>query len=284
MQSMQHLTPIGRDIDILLFDAFSNHCLANTVEPLRAANTFLRSDHYRWRILTLDGASVKSSSGLRIAPDGGLKDGTGSTLIVMPSYGFRDLAGWRVVGPIKAAARRYETLAGFDTGSWLLAAAGLLDGHKATIHWEEFTSFAEAFPQVEACRERYVIDKARVTCSGAMAAFDLIMHVIGKTHGPLLAMEVGQLFMTEGSAGSTSIIQGPMGRTVRQAISIMQENLESPLSIRAVANRIGVSQRLLEQRTRNDLKATPQGVNRLLRRVAARKRVKESTSSVAERD
>lgn len=179
MQSLTKIDTRDQSFDILLFDNFSNHCLANTIEPLRAANTLSRKSRTHWHFLTLDGTPVVSSSGLQVAPHGALKDGTGTTLFVMPSYGFRDLEGWDITRQLRAAAKKYTSLAGLDTGSWLLANAGLLDGYRATIHWEELTAFSEAFPEVEVLRERFVIDHDRITCSGAMAAFDLIMHLIG---------------------------------------------------------------------------------------------------------
>ena len=82
-------------IDILLFDGFSNLCLANTVEPLRAANMISAKALYKWRIFTLSGAPAVSSSGLNVTPDAALDQNNGALLAVMPSYGFREMAGWR---------------------------------------------------------------------------------------------------------------------------------------------------------------------------------------------
>ena len=282
MQSLPSDVPTGRKFDILLFDAFSNHCLANTIEPMRAANNLMRRDYYRWTIFTTDGNAVESSSGLRVSPAGPLAEGDGSTLIAMPSYGFRALADWSVISALKAAARRYDVVAGYDTGAWLLAAAGLLDGYRATIHWEEFTGFAEAFPYVDAERARFVIDRNRITCSGATAAYDLAIHLIRQAHGPLLTMEVGQIFMSE-SAGVAPVARSAfLGRLVRDAVLIMQEHLESPMTIREIAERLGVTQRRLEAEVRCELGATPQGVYRKLRLGLARKLVQETGYSVAE--
>ena len=87
----------------------------------------------------------------------------------MPSYGFRDLAGWRTQAGLREASKRYHVIAGLDTGAWLMATAGLLSGYRATIHWEELTGFAERFSDIDVERVRYVIDRNRITCSGARA-------------------------------------------------------------------------------------------------------------------
>lgn len=195
MQQWPKIHDAMQNVDIVLFDQFSNHCLANFIEPLRAANGFLRRTAYQWRFFTLNGAPVSSSSGMQIAPHDALARSKGTALMLMPSYGIRKLDSDGTTGAVRSAARRYAVLGGLDTGSWLLARAGFLGGYRATIHWDMLDAFAETFPDVECLRQRYVIDADRVTCSGAMAAFDLANSLVASAHGPLVAMEVAQLFM-----------------------------------------------------------------------------------------
>ncbi len=271
-----------QNFGVLLFDGFSNHCLANTVEPLRAANTLSGRDLYRWHFLSLQVGPVTSSSGLQVAPHGALSDAAGDMLFVMPSYGFLDHGGWRTQASLRAASLRFKALAGMDTGSWLLAEAGLLNGYRATIHWEELTGFSERFPEVSTCRERFVIDRDRVSCSGAMAAFDLVMHLIGQEQGQALALEVAQLFMSRGSARSHSGGMGSASGYVNKALALMQEHLETPLPIPEIARRIGRSQRVLEARMRADLGASPKQVYRRLRLNLARKLVTETDLTISE--
>ena len=237
-------------VGLLLFDRFSNHCLANTVEPLRAANSFAHRTLYRWRYLTLDGHGVASSSGLVVEPDAALRQELkGDILFVLPSYGYRALATPQCLAALRAAAGRYAVVAGLDAGSWLLAQAGLLTGRAATIHWQELERFAEEFPDIDARRERFVIDGDRITCGGAMAAFDLASELIGLHFGEALRVEVGWLFMHEGSASSMPArLQMPKTGPVQRAMQLMQENLETPLAVARIASRVGHSQRALEHR------------------------------------
>ncbi|WP_298856975.1 GlxA family transcriptional regulator [uncultured Sulfitobacter sp.] len=282
MQNWKNVDSADQDFDILLFDQFSNHCLANTIEPMRAANGLSRHAQFRWRFVSLDGALVESSSGMQVTPHSALKEGRGSTLVIMPSYGFRRFATWATTQKLRAAAKRYGVVAGLDTGSWLMAHAGLLEGYRATIHWDEWSSFAEAFPQVRAERERFVIDRDRITCSGAMAAFDLVVHLIGQAHGPLLALKVAHLFMrTEGARGPIPFASRK-GKLVDRAITVMSEHLEKPLSIAAVARAVGISQKTLENRMRTELDVTPQTAYRMLRLTYAHKLVTETDQSVSE--
>lgn len=280
MQSLPNFHDAMQHVDILLFDQFSNHCLANFVEPLRAANGFLRRQHYHWRCLTLDGAPVQSSSGLQIAPHGALTDTVGTALVLMPSYGIRDLDRPDVIRAVTRAACRAQVLGGFDTGSWLLARAGLLDGYAATIHWDMLDGFAERFPDVDVQRERYVLDRDRVTCSGAMAAFDLVTYLIAVAHGPAVAMEVAQLFMSRNTP--LGVTATPVGRTVERAVALMQDNLETPLTIPDIARRVGCTQRTLEHRMRAAMDATPVAVYRRQRLNAVLRLVRDTDLPVAE--
>ena len=268
--------------NVLLFDDFSNHCLANVIEPLRAANMISRRKLYEWRFYSLDGGATTSSSGMQVYPDGAVSDAVGDYLFVMPSYNFRTHSGWATSRALKSSAPRHRVLAGLDTGSWLLADAGLLEGYRATIHWEELVSFEEMFPDVDVVRERYVIDRDRITCSGAMASYELATKLISERHDPFLALEVEQLFMSLGEGGRYHPYRTPSGRLVQRAVGVMQENIEEPLSIAAVARLVGATQKGLEQGMAVEMKATPQAVYRRLRLAQARKLVLETDLKIAE--
>ena len=88
MQIWKNHTAAVQQIDVLLFDAFSGLCLANTIEPMRAANTLAGRALYSWRLLTVDGEPATSSSGMSVAAHGALSGQSGDMLIAMPSYEF----------------------------------------------------------------------------------------------------------------------------------------------------------------------------------------------------
>ncbi|WP_136439421.1 GlxA family transcriptional regulator [Pacificoceanicola onchidii] len=273
-----------QEVVILLFERFSNHCLANAVEPLRAANEILRREAFRWRFVTLDGAEVSSSSGLPVLPHGRLRDEPGGAfLFVMTSYDVTRLATPGSARALTAAARRFETVVGFDTGAWLLAHAGLLDGRKATIHWNELTGFSEAFPEVEVLPERYVVDGDRMTCGGAMTAFDFALELIRRAHGTALRLEVSAFFLHQST-------EAPQGRLfpraasplVERALALMSGALEDPLPIDGIAARAGTTQRTLARAFQAELGAAPRVVYKRLRLAAARRYAQQSSYSIAE--
>ncbi len=283
MHKWQKFPQGTRNIGVLLFEQFSNHCLANAIEPLRAVNTLLGREAYRWRFMTLDGAPVTSSSGLPVGAQGSLADCAGDVLFVVSSYGYRDCSTPAMARALRAAARRYSVVVGMDTGCWLMAAAGLLDGCRATIHWDELESFGEAFPEIAVERRRVVMDGVRWSCGGAMTAFDLVQRMIGKDHGEALRLEVAAMFMAgEGEPAAEVEPRGPSARLVSTTLAAMRMNLEDPLTVPELAANAGVGRRRLESQFRKDLGAGPRQVYRRIRLTAARRLVEQTQHSVAE--
>lgn len=283
VQNPQQISP-PRSIGVLLFPSFSNHCLANAVEPLRGANMLSRRALYDWQFLSLDGAGVASSSGLSVQPQARLSDHPGGdVLLVMPSYDFERHATPALVRALRAAAGRFRTVVGLDTGSYLMAAAGLLDGRRATIHWDEIENLAETFPEVAVIEDRFVLDGNRITCGGTTTTFELMLHLIDLHHGPMLRLEVAALFMHgEADPRADPLIRLTRDRLVQAAVSIMRRNIETPLAMAEIAARLRLSQRGLETHFARETGMTPRAVYGALRLRQARLLVERTTLSVAE--
>jgi transcriptional regulator GlxA family with amidase domain len=268
---------------LLLFPGFSNLCLANAVEPLRAANTLARRPLYRWRFVAMGEGPLLSSSGLPVQPEMLDREARGDMLLVMPSYDHIALATPDTLRRLRGAAARFCLVAGLDSGSWLLAHAGLLNGYRATSHWDILSSLAERFPELDVVTDRFVIDRDRASCGGATATLDLMLYLIGQRHGTTLALDVAALFLYGGGAEHPAPHMPVLPqRTLREAAALMRRNLEEPWSIPAIAGRLGLSQRKLEALFRAHADLTPVQLYRRIRLGEARRRVLETTQSIAE--
>ncbi|MEM9635149.1 MAG: GlxA family transcriptional regulator [Pseudomonadota bacterium] len=274
----------AQTICVLLFESFSNHCLANAIEPFRAANTIARQSLYSWKHISLDGGTIKSSSGLPVETLSWTEAmPSGDYFIIMPSYGFSEYATPRTSEILRTARNRFSTLVGMDTGAWLLAKAGLLDGRRATIHWDEFTRFSETFPNVDAAENRFIIEPDMATCGGASTAFELTLELIKIHHSPMFALEIAALFMH----GDKLEMHDPFQRLssdtlVRSATALMRRTIENPLTIPAIAKRLGVEQRTLEDHFQHEMRLTPSFVYRSIRLREARRLVELTTMNIAE--
>jgi transcriptional regulator GlxA family with amidase domain len=274
----------------VLLPRFSNHCLANALEPLRAANVLSGRTLYRWKLVSLNGDMAVSSSGLEIRTAQTLDSlGHSDSLLVLSSYDYRRQATPGLSRLLKRKARMAGVIGGLDTGSYLLARAGLLDGYRATIHWQELDALQEEFPRVDSVSDRFVIDRGRITAGGATTALDLMLHLIGERHGEALRLDVAGLFIYDrphaGADPQRALHMAPapgQATAVAGAIAIMEANLEEPLAIAEVGRRSGCTQRELERRFHRALGATPLFYYRHLRLAAARRMVLETERQVSE--
>ncbi len=271
-------------ITFLLFDEFSNLCLANCLEPLRAANTITRALAFDWAIATPSGGPVRSSSGMRVMPHVALPDMTASDyLFVLASYDHEahDTPANRQA--LRAAALKADTVVALDAGPWLLASAGLLAGRRVTVHWDLLDAFTERFLECEAEQARFLRDGAWWTCAGAMSALDLTLGLIADHLGIAARLDVEALFIhgdpPVGMAHERQAVSDPL---VHRALSVMRDNVERPLALSGLARALSCQPRTLDRRFRARLGAPPGTVYRHLRLAAARRMLESTGLSVAE--
>ncbi|MEJ8570166.1 GlxA family transcriptional regulator [Microbaculum marinum] len=283
-----------RDVTILLLPGFSNLCLATAIEPLRAANELVGERLYRWRLVSPDGASVATSSELAINVSGALAaHRPEDALFVISAAHYASLATRPLLSELRRWARSARCIGGFDTGSHLLAAAGLLEGYSATIHWEELGTFAEGFPGIDVRRDRYVIDRNRVTAGGATTVLDLMLDVIGRQDGMALALAVAGRFIYDPQLpqdGRETEPQHtvPLRLIARKdpalgtAIALMDSHLEDSLPVARIAELSGIGLRDMERRFRRHLGISPGAHYRSLRLAVARRLLEETELGVGE--
>lgn len=284
MQKWTKLPATARKIGFVLFDQFSNLCLANCLEPLRAANTFSGHPVYQWELLTLSGAAVESSSGMPVLPRAALSDAGGwDYLFVLASYEYQTHDHAKVWRVLRRAALKATTVVGLDAAPWLMASAGLLEGRRATVHWDIIDSFAETFLSLNVERSHVVHDANRITCAGAMSALDLTLDLIADHHGQGMRLDIAHLFMQPGAPGSTRHLEAqPANRLIHDALQLMRNTIETPLSLPKLAQLLSCPPKTLERRFKDNLQAPPGSVYRHLRLSKAAQLIDTTTLSVAE--
>jgi transcriptional regulator GlxA family with amidase domain len=169
----------------------------------------------------------------------------------------------------------------------VLAQAGLLDGRRCTIHWENRDSFEEDFPEIELLPNIYVIDRDRYTAAGGTASADLMLRLIARTHGPELASQVADQMIHTGlrAESDEQRLSIPTRIGVRHpklatVIHMMEENLEEPISPAILATDVGMSTRQLERLFRRYLNKSPKRYYMELRLQKARNLLLQTDMSV----
>ncbi|NQD93667.1 GlxA family transcriptional regulator [Pseudomonas sp. CrR25] len=273
----------------LLLPGFSMMGLMSAIEPLRVANRF-RGELYRWRLLSLDGSAVQSSNGMSLNVDADLQlPAADDSLFVVA--GFEPLTHFdhRLAHWLHRVERDGTTLGGIDTGSFVLAEAGLFANQRLTLHWEAIDAFQERYPRLAATQELFEIDGHRITSAGGTATLDLMLTLIGRDHGEALAVAVSEQFVL-GRIRSRQDHQrmqiasryGVHNKKLVQVIGEMERHCEQPLCSQALAERINVTPRQLERLFRQHLDETPSTFYLNLRLDRARQLLRQSDLSVLE--
>ena len=253
-------------IGFLMVQDYTIVTLTNAIAVLRMANRLSDRELYRWSCLTLDGAPVASSDGLRLVPDGdGACLGQAEILFVCGGYHPERRSTRALLATLRDFARRDIPLGALCTGSHFLAAAGLLDGYRCAIHWENLTSLREQFPRVQVSSSLFVVDRDRYTCSGGVSSIDLMLHLVSRNHGRELARDISEQFIlerirTEEDAQRTPLhylVGAGNHQALVDAVALMEANIEEPLALAELARYVGVSSRQLERLFHDHLHCTP---------------------------
>ena len=169
----------------------------------------------------------------------------------------------------------------------MLAKAGLLEGRKATIHWENQDSFVEEFIEVELTKSVFMIDGNRMTAAGGAASIDLMLKLIAEHHDDNLASAVADQLIYSAIRTDQDIQRlsiptriGVRHPKLSQVIEMMEENLEEPISPSLLATRVAMSTRQLERLFRRYLNRSPKRYYMDLRLQRARNLLMQTNMSV----
>jgi transcriptional regulator GlxA family with amidase domain len=260
--------------------------VASALDPLRNANRQLGYEAYRWRVVSPDGAPVPLTCGISLPSSGPLAHATeAEALIVVAGYRLNEVATRPLIRDLRRIAPCFQLVGGIDAGPWVLARAGLLDGHRATVHWEDLEDLAASHPDIDVVPDRFVIDRNRVTISGAAPAQDFMLHLIRSRHGGALARQVAASFLATVRKGSEPQIarQDPaLDPRVAAALHRMEARIDAPEPASTTAKAIGLSPRRLESLFRLALNTTPAAHALDLRLQAARRMLTDTRHPLAE--
>ena len=252
-------------ISFLLIDEFSMISFASAIEPLRAANRINGKSLYEWEIFSLNGQAVSSSNGISIYPDNSIEDNLKTDILfVCGGLNIKSKVNKTLLGFLRKLARRGVALGALCTASYVLAKAGLLSCKKSTIHWENSFSMKEEFPDLEITNNLFEIDKDRYTSSGGTSSLDLMLNIIIQHQGSSLAKNVSDQLIHERIRYSNDYqrmsLRSRLGVShpkLLSSVSIMEENIEDPISHKELSKKASISLRQLERLFKKYLSCTP---------------------------
>ena len=272
----------------VLLPNFSLIAFSSAIEPLRMANWVRGEEFYETVLISHDGEPVASSTGVISQVDVSLDELPAlDAIFICGASPIARTGNEAVIGWLRQQSNTGMAIGGIGTGSYVLACAGLLKDHRATIHWWDLDNLREGFPDIQVTNNLFEIDRSRYTCSGGTASMDMMLFLIGNRHGMELSSDIAEQFVCERVRSADDQQRIPLKARIGvaqpkliEAVTLMEANLEEPLSTDDLAHHVGLSRRHLERLFKRHLQNVPSKYYLELRLERARNLLRQSDKTI----
>lgn len=244
---------------------FSLIAYAAAIDTLRLANRIEGRKLYTWETITPKDELVQASNGLEVKPDRITQESADYDAIIVCG-GVKITHTWtKSLGKwLRVQDKNGVALGSLCTGTYILAKAGLLNGYRCTIHWENIASIREEFPHLQVTDDIYEVDRNRYTCAGGTTPIDMMHHLVAMQHGRRLAAAISEEFLVDHVRSMKDRQRIPLRQQIgtsqpklTEAVMLMEANIEEPLSPDELSSLVKISRRQLERLFRSYLNCTP---------------------------
>lgn len=282
--------PAPRTVLLVPLPGFSLLSFAAAIDPMRAANRALERTAYAWTLASADGEPVEASTGIEVRVGTGLREAPAAWLtLAFAGLQMRPEGTDTAISELRRRSRSGGSIGGVSAAPCILAEAGLLDGYRATVHWEYRSAFARISPRVSCTEAPFEIDRDRYTCGGGTATMDMMLALIEADHGSAVARVVANQFQHE-RIRSPADRQRPAAEpdltgkpdVVAHVIRTMARNIEDPVPTGMLADEVGLSVRQVERLFQRYVGQTPTEYYIALRLSHARELLRQTNVTVLE--
>lgn len=275
----------------LLLPRFSLLALSSATEALAAANELLEDAAHQVATVSLDGSAVRAACGTLLRPTHTLPAlQQVECAWVVAELPYPDAERDRHAAAhawLRAQAQVGAWLGGLGTGAAVLAQAGLLAGHRATLPWALVPQMAAAHPEVVVSSNLFEIDRQRLSCASSTAALEMMIAWLSQLHGTRLTQQLQSHFGLErlrpaGERQRAQVLAPGVVTSAKlaEALALMEANLSEPLPTEEVARLVGVSRRQLERLFKQHLDELPSRYYAELRLTRARRLLQQTSQSI----
>ena len=276
-----------RTVAVLIFPQFQLLDAAGPITVFEAAGRDAAPPAYRLRVMAHAAGPVVSSCGVPLVAEP-LIDGALDTLIVAGGWGTRNTSACvQTLAYVRAAAARARRTASVCSGAFILAAAGLLDGRRATTHWARAAEFARTYPQVRVEPDRiFIRDGTTWTSAGITAGIDLALALVAEDLGEAVAKRAAQQLVVYhrrpgGQSQFSALLEAdrPDSR-FSPLLAWARERLNERLSVERLAERAAMSPCHFARAFAADTGITPAKAIERLRLEAARDEIESGAAPI----
>ncbi len=278
-------------VGLALLPRFNMMTLTSVIEPMRIANYLSPGKLYSWEYRAGDNGRVYASNGMDIdcAQVNSKVDPHFDIIAVFGSWGAENYKDPILINWLRDQARKGCLIIGVELGAYVLARAGLLSGKQITTHWSCKQGLIETFPKINVCEQLYTRDGNIMSCAGAVAGLDMMLEIISHYHGEQLVGEISNQILHHPRRPAITpqrYAPGSVAKdihpSVREAMRLLEANIEEPLTIPHLCKALKVSQRSMERLFVRDTGCTIVQYSKLLRLQYARVLLTSTRMSVRE--
>ncbi len=244
-------------VAVLAYDGLCTFEFGVAVEVFGLPRPELGDGWYRFAVAALDPGPLRAMGGIQILADGGLEILERATTIVIPGWrGAKAPVPDRLIAALRDADARGARLLSICSGAFVLAAAGLLNGRRATTHWRYATDLRDRYPAIHVEPDVLYVDEGNIlTSAGSAAGIDLCLHLVRRDFGPDAANSVARRLVVQPhrEGGQAQFIETPVptareGARLGPLLDHIRERLAEDHPLESMANRAGMSLRTFLRR------------------------------------
>lgn len=241
----------------LAYDGLCTFEFGVAVEVFGLPRPELGPDWYRFAVAALDPGPLRAVGGIRIEADGGLDLFDRADIIIIPGWrGAREPVPSQLIEALRGADGRGARILSICSGAFVLAAAGLLNGRRATTHWRYAAVLGELYPDIRVVPDVLYVDEGNIlTSAGSAAGIDLCLHLVRRDFGPEAANSVARRLVVQPhrEGGQAQFIEAPVpiareGARLGPLLDHLRETLAENHSLSSMASRAGMSLRTFLRR------------------------------------
>ncbi len=246
---------MGHRVVALAYDRLCTFEFGCTVELFALPRPELTVPWYEFAVCAAERGPIRAAGGIRITVPNTLRALDRADTIVVP--------GWRsleepppppLLGKLRRAYERGARLASICSGVFVLAAAGVLDGKRATTHWKYVARLAAQYPRIRVEMNQLYVDEGQVlTSAGSAAGLDMLLHLVRRDHGAKVANQVAQRLVIppHRDGGQAQFVPRPLSSDERGRLAHLMDyiraHLAAPHTIGSLAARFAMSPRTLQR-------------------------------------
>lgn len=279
-------------LHIYILPEFNIAATMNFLDPFRAANYLEGRQLYSWSYYSEGGGYISASNGAMLQTKTVLEATRELPHMAFVSASWKPLSHniQKIGGQLRRLATKQIPIGALDTGAFVLARLGLLNDHRATVHYEQIDAFQELFPDIDLCEALFVFDRNRICCAGGVAAAECALHILSEAFGSDLANRAARYIFAHPlratDARQNPQDKEPLGQSVpsiiREAIHLMERNLETVTAIPMICRELGLSHRHFNRIFRAHVGKTPSQYYRDVRLDRARGLVTQTDLTFSE--